>query len=124
MPQNRHAHAWEPEWDEEPETRRRRRAPWLPSTRLLVLALGLWVASVVLLVLGFFGGNAGSNQAVLAFFLVCMVVAVIASSLASLLALFGLFKYRRRKIVNLLLLVVSVATNPMVILGVAVSALT
>ena len=124
MPQRRDANIWEPEWDEETEAPRRRRAPWLPSTRLLVLALGLWVASVVLLVLGFLGGNTGSNEAVLAFFLVCMIVSVIASALASFLALFGLFKYRRRKIVNLLLLIVSVLTNPMVMLWMAVSVLT
>ncbi|WP_030016490.1 MULTISPECIES: hypothetical protein [Micrococcales] len=126
---------WEAMWDEadgdvsesRPHGRFKRtgrknsRFPMLPSTKLLVIATGFWVASIVLIVLGFFAGNSGSTSTVLGFFLVCLVVSAIAAAFASFLALFGLFKYRRRKVFNLILLLISVATNPLVILMVAMS---
>lgn len=108
---------WEPAWEEDPGTsalRARRR--WLPSTRLLILALGFWVGAMAVMALGLYGGSSGSNQAMLALFLVCLVVSSIAAAFSSFLAVFGLFKYRRRKVWNLLLLLVSLATNPVLLI--------
>lgn len=111
---------WEPAWEEDSETSTRRaRRRWLPSTRLLVLALGFWVGAMAVMALGLYGGSSGSNQAMLALFLVCLVVSSIAAAFSSFLAVFGLFKYRRRKVWNLLLLLVSLATNPVLLILVA-----
>lgn len=98
---------------------RRTRRPWLPSTRLFAMGLAFWVGAMLLILLGFFGGNWGSNQVVLALFLICLVVSSIAAAFASFFALFGFIKYRRRRIPNLLLLVVSAVTNPVVLFMVA-----
>ena len=125
---------WEAMWEDADETgasqtpgrfkrigRKSNRFPLLPSTKLLVIATGFWVASIVLIVLGFLAGNTGSTSTVLGFFLVCLVVSVIAAAFASFLALFGLFKYRRRKALNIILLLISVVTNPLVLLMVAMN---
>lgn len=124
---------WETMWDEatndaRTETPRKRRGrsgrrALLPSTKMLVIATGFWIAAVLLIVLGFVAGNTGTNSSILAFFLVCLVVSSIAGAFASFLALFGLFKYRRRKILNLLLLIISVATNPLILIMLATSAI-
>ena len=45
--------------------------------------------------------------------------ASLAAAFASFFAVFGFFKYRRRRILNLLLLVVSVLTNPVLVFMVA-----
>lgn len=124
---------WETMWDEANDDARsegsgrapkraprsRKRLPWLPSTKLLVIASGFWLGAILLIVLGFVAGNTGTNSFVLGFFLVCLIVSSIAGAFASFLALFGLFKYRRRKILNLLLLIISVVTNPLILIMVA-----
>lgn len=109
---------WEPEWEEIDAPARRRRA-WLPSTRLFVIALGCWIGALALLALGFFGGNSGTNAAVLGFFLVCIVVSTIASAFGTFFAVFGFFRYRRKKILNMLLVLLSAVTNPVVLLWIA-----
>lgn len=95
------------------------RRRWLPSTRLFAMGLGFWLAAMLLIILGFFGGNWGSNQVILAIFLICLVVSSIAAAFASFFAVFGFFKYRRRRVLNLLLFVVSVLTNPVLVFMVA-----
>ncbi|WP_129358256.1 MULTISPECIES: hypothetical protein [Micrococcaceae] len=99
--------------------RKRKRLDWLPSTKLLVIATAFWIGAILLIVLGFVAGNTGTNSFVLGFFLVCLVVSSIAGAFASFLSLFGLFKYRRRKILNLLLLIISIVTNPLILIMVA-----
>lgn len=119
---------WEPEWEEVEETpreaRRRRRGRLPESTRLFIMAVAFWLAACLLLVLGWIGGNGGSDAAVLGFLLVCLVIAAICSAFAVFLALFGLFRFRRWKVWNLVLMLVAVLTNPLLLVFLVVRGLT
>lgn len=88
-----------------------------PSTQMFIAGAVCMVVSLITLAVGFLA-NFSSPSTTLTVFLVCIVVSVIAAALAGILALVGLFKYRRMMVWNVVLLVASIIFNPLVWLGI------
>ncbi|MFW0107755.1 hypothetical protein ACN08Z_01330 [Rothia sp. P7181] len=82
-----------------------------PSLQMFLIALVAELISLLLISLGFWN-NVGTPSDSLTVFLICVVLAVVMSSLSSILAVVGLVRYRRFKVHNALLLVVSFLANP------------
>ncbi|MFW0155831.1 hypothetical protein ACN08X_07295 [Rothia sp. P6271] len=82
-----------------------------PSLQMFLIALVAELISLLLISLGFWN-NVGTPSDSLTIFLICVVLAVIMSLLSSILAVVGLARYRRFKVHNALLLLVSLLANP------------
>lgn len=89
--------------------------PVLPSTKLLLATLISWGLGMLCFLIAWWW-NPSDPDLVLTVFTVLMVFAVILCSLATILAAVGFFKYRRKKLGNLALILISVLTNPVVLL--------
>ena len=87
----------------------------LPSTKLLLATLISWLLGMLCFLFAWWW-NPPQPDLVLAGFTVLLVLSVIMCSLATLLAGIGFFRYRRKKLANLALVLVSVLTNPVVLL--------
>lgn len=87
-----------------------------PSTQMFMVALITQVVATGMTVLAFWG-SLSTLADTLSLFLVCFVVSVIASTLVMILTVVGLFRYRRMTVWNILLLVFSLVTNPVLILA-------
>lgn len=88
------------------------RARLRPSAQMFVVGAIVEVLAIVMLLLGVWV-SVGSPSTTMTVFLVCMVLGIIGSAISALLAVVGLFKYRRMTLWNILLLVVSFLFNPM-----------